>query len=464
MAYLQFHGNQYPVPSEGLTIGCYDGAALQLPGDEASARAIIMVAADGSAVIRRDAPEAVVLVNGVQLGIEPSPILHGDKVEIAGEEMRFGDDKQGGSTQFVSGAQVAEMARAAKAGAPAKPTLARGGRLVSLTDGREYVIPDDGVTIGREVGNDVVISSSEVSRKHAEIVPMPGGYQLTDLSTNGMFINGVRAEKTQVLGRGDVIKMGPEEFRFYADQAKAAVPPPPPSAAPTVAPAPVAPAATPATPVPVAPPALPEVKLDLETAIASAAPAAPPPVAPPAVAPPAPAAAKPVPSGRAPLATLEIINEGPQKGTKFEIHSALTNVGRGAHNDVVLNDESVSDSHGKIQKREGGWFIVDQDSTNGTYVGGRRVQGELRVEGAPDIRFGGIKMTFRPLVAAGDASGGTRAIAAVPADLTKKPAAPKPAAVPAEAKKKGCAAMIAFMMAMAAAGASLLVALLSTGR
>ena len=52
MAYLQFHGKQYPVPAEGLTIGSFDGAGLQLPGDDASLRAVVTLAADGSAVIR----------------------------------------------------------------------------------------------------------------------------------------------------------------------------------------------------------------------------------------------------------------------------------------------------------------------------------------------------------------------------------------------------------------------------
>jgi pSer/pThr/pTyr-binding forkhead associated (FHA) protein len=471
MAYLQIHGKQHPVPAEGLTVGCYDGAALRLSGDDASARAVVTLAADGGAIIRRDAPTAVVLVNGVQLGDEPSPLLHGDKVEMAGEELRFGDVNQGGSTQFVSGAQVAEMARAKAASAPAKPTLARGGRLVSLTDGREYVVPDDGISVGREVGNDVVISSSEVSRKHAEIVPMPGGYHLNDLSTNGVFVNGTRIEQKQVLGRGDVIKIGPEEFRFYADQAKAAPAAPPAAPAAPLAPvapvAPVAPAVAPApTPpaapvAPVAPPKAREVKLDLESAIASAA-VSQAPVREPVTAPaPVP---KPAPAGHAPMATLEIVNEGPLKGTTFEIHSALTNVGRGAHNDVVLADESVSDSHAKIQKRDNGWYIVDQESTNGTYVGGRRVQGEQRVEGAPDVRFGGIKMTFRPVATAGDEGGGTRAIAAVAVDQARKSTVAKPSApVVAETKKKGCGAMIAFIMAAAAAGASLLAVLLSTG-
>jgi hypothetical protein len=35
-------------------------------------------------------------------------------------------------------------------------------------------------------------------------------------------------------------------------------------------------------------------------------------------------------------------------------------------------------------------------STNGTYVGGRRVETDLKLEGVPDLRFGGVKVTFRP--------------------------------------------------------------------
>ena len=63
---------------------------------------------------------------------------------------------------------------------------------------------------------------------------------------------------------------------------------------------------------------------------------------------------------------------------------------------------------------------MDQDSTNGTYVGGRRVVGEQRIEGAPDLRFGGIKMTFRPAAAPIADGAGTRAIAAVNVDALRK--------------------------------------------
>ena len=114
------------------------------------------------------------------------------------------------------------------------------------------------------------------------------------------------------------------------------------------------------------------------------------------------------------LASLEILNEGPAKGARFAIRSALAHVGRGAHNDVRLADDSVSETHAKLQRRDDGWYVVDMDSTNGTYVAGTRIDGERRLEGTPDVRFGGMKMRFAPADASLDAEGkGTRAIASV---------------------------------------------------
>jgi pSer/pThr/pTyr-binding forkhead associated (FHA) protein len=382
--------------------------------------------------------------------------------------------------------------------APRKPTSATGGRLVSLVDGREYLVPDAGVTFGREIGNDIVIPSGEISRRHAQITASAEGYVLTDLSTNGVRSNGVRVAQRQVLGRGDVIRLANEEFRFYADKAKeSAVSAPPPASAATAAPAPAAAPSPPAQPAATAPPAAPRAPIPA-TASAPAAsmpPAAPSPPAPkPASAPAAAApAAPPVAEGptepkpiglppRTPLATLEVVNEGPIKGTKFEIFTPLTNVGRGAHNDVSIADESVSESHAKIIRRDGRWLVMDQGSTNGTYVGGRRVLAEQPLVGAPDVRFGNVKLTFRPSAATADVGGSTRVIAPIsteearrrstqqgmrasgvpaPASVAAKENAVAAADVPVPAKKQGCAAMIAFVIAAGAAGAGVLGLLLS---
>ena len=473
MPYIQFNDQRFPLSAAELTVGAYEGAAVRLPGDDATLRAVLHVGADGTGLVKRGSAEAVVFVNGVQLGAEPSPLLHGDKLSLGAHELRYGDDVKGGSTQFLSSMNIPDALKT-RGSAPKKPTTATGGRLVSLVDGREYPVPDSGVTFGREIGNDIVIASTEVSRKHAAIAPGEGGYVVTDLSTNGMTVNGVRVDKTQLLGRADVLKIGPEEYRFYADVAKA-------PAAPPEAPALVA-----DTPFGLGTldgmPQIDMTVIDLEDAIVAAS-NAPPPPATPAIPPAAPArpAGQPsaasetpkVPStSRNPLATLEVINEGPMKGTKFEIHTPLTNVGRGPHNDVSLQDESVSDSHAKILKREGSWWLVDQGSTNGSYVGGRRVQGEQQLVGAPDVRFGSIKMMFKSTpVPAEDEGKGTRAIAAFSVDAARKaaekkratqvaPQQPEAAQLPAE-KKKGCLAMIAFLLAVGVAGASMMAILLT---
>jgi pSer/pThr/pTyr-binding forkhead associated (FHA) protein len=496
MPYIQFNDQRFPLTAAELTVGAYEDAAVRLPGDDATLRAVLHVGADGTGLVRRGSAEAVVFVNGVQLGAEPSPLLHGDKLSLGASELRYGDDVKGGSTQFLSSMNIPDALKA-RGSAPRKPTTATGGRLVSLVDGREYPVPDSGVTFGREIGNDIVIASTEVSRKHATIAPGEGGYVVTDLSTNGMTVNGVRVDKSQLLGRADVLKIGPEEYRFYADVAKAPAAPPVAAAPPPVI-EPAVPAASAPPPAPSEAPALvadtpfglgtldgmPQIDMtviDLEDAIVAASNAPPP--APPAALPATPLAAPPRPAAqpsapkapsasRNPLATLEVINEGPMKGTKFEIHTPLTNVGRGPHNDVSLQDESVSDSHAKILKREGSWWLVDQGSTNGSYIGGRRVQGEQQLVGAPDVRFGSIKMMFKSTpVPAEDDGKGTRAIAAFSVDAARKaaekkratqaaPQQPEAAQLPAE-KKKGCMAMIAFLLAVGVAGASMTAILLT---
>src|SRR5207253_8118043 len=97
-----------------------------------------------AAVIRRARETALVKVNGVALGVEPTPLIHGDKVEVAGAEILFSEDKKVGATQFVSASDIAGIA--AKRAGPARATGTTGGRLVSLVDGKEYQIPNEGVT------------------------------------------------------------------------------------------------------------------------------------------------------------------------------------------------------------------------------------------------------------------------------------------------------------------------------
>src|SRR5439155_10390146 len=182
-------------------------------------------------VITKAVPEAEVLINGVRLGAEPTPLLHGDKVEVAAHELTFVDERRSGSTQYVQAMNLPQAMERAKADAKGagKATTNTGGRVVSLTDGREYAITGTSLVFGRDATCDVVVPGKDVSRRHAEIVQTPKGYLVVDSSTNGTFVNEERVEGHRLLARADVIRIGDEQFRFYVDVAPAtAVPPPPP--------------------------------------------------------------------------------------------------------------------------------------------------------------------------------------------------------------------------------------------
>jgi pSer/pThr/pTyr-binding forkhead associated (FHA) protein len=368
------------VPS-GTAVGAagQSGEAVEVEtGGRQGQFALLVVDASGAATVSKLTEDAAVYLNSVPAGLEPTPLLHGDRLEVDGIELRFSDERQGGNTaEFPIVAADEPQARvtlpngtglgdgtpgaanrvptgqSARVGAPV-----RNGRLVSLLDGREYAVGEDGLSIGRDAACDVVVPANSVSRRHARIALEVRGYTITDSSTNGIVVSGERIRTSRLLRRGDVIKVGPEEFRFYEEEVESDPTPPAPRAA---------------MPTPPSPP----------------------------------------PRPRAPvLATLVVANQGVQRGRVFEVTSPLTHIGRGAHNDVALDDDAVSESHAKLQLRDHRWYIVDLGSTNGTYANGERLTGEHQLQGEVELRFGGAKLLFKPARGAKTPSAGTRVVAA----------------------------------------------------
>ena len=250
MPVLQLNDKHFPLGAGSTRIGSGDDVQIALPGDaDSGAQAEIERAAGGPVTIRRANPTAHVRVNGVLLGAEPTPLMHGDRVEIGGVELRYADDTIAGATQFVSVSDLGSLPGAG--GANARATAASGGRLVSLVDGKEYLVPDSGLLLGRDASCDVVVAQNEVSRRHAEIAPTEMGYVVRDTSANGVFVNGDRVQGSRRLSRSDVLRVGSEEFRFHADAAPVAASAPTPAVSAPAAPAPAAPAPT--APAPTAP-------------------------------------------------------------------------------------------------------------------------------------------------------------------------------------------------------------------
>src|SRR5438552_18373884 len=395
MALLELGQRQFPIPVGEVVLGSDAGCAISLTGADVLPRhALLSGQADGQVVIRKAAPAAEVMINGVRLGSEPTPLLHGDKVEVGDHELTFVDERRSGSTRYV---QALPQGVAQAKGATAKPgvTANTGGRIVSLTDGREYVIPGPSLVFGREAGCDVVVAGKDVSRRHAEIVQSPKGYLLVDSRTNGSFGNEERVQGQRILARADVVRIGEENFRFYADLAPASppAPGPPSSSGPQPGPATNAPQA--ASPHP------------------------------PSSNPPLPAGARSSgPAGRpsqaGPLANL-LVKGGALKGQRFQIRTPVVNIGRADYNDIVLPDGSVSSAHAKLQRREGIWVLVDLESTNGTFVDGERVQGDMAIAPGATVRFGDAQLAFEPT---DDAPGGVKMGGTVVLTASSAPARP----------------------------------------
>jgi len=275
---------------------------------------------------------------------------------------------------------------------------------------------------GREAGCDVVVSGKDVSRRHAEIVQTPRGYLLVDSSTNGTFVSETRVEGQRILQRADVIRIGDEQFRFYADVAPAspAPPAPPDPSTPLATPASAGPPAGPAASVPqAAPQGPPGASERLRDTMHGLEPA-------------------PRPSQAGSLASF-LVKSGTLKGQRLQVRTPVANVGRADYNDLVLADGSVSTSHAKLQRREGVWVLVDLESTNGTFVDGERVHGESPLAPGAAVRFGDVQLVFEPTddavaVAKGGGTQVLRTPHSVPPAAKPAPSKPAPSNAPPAAK------------------------------
>lgn len=79
----------------------------------------------------------------------------------------------------------------------------------------------------------------------------------------------------------------------------------------------------------------------------------------------------------------------------FELRATAT-IGRTDGNDLVINHPSVSRRHARLESRDGNWWIVDLNSTNGIKVNGDAVT-ESAVRGGDAVSVGSVQLQVRAL-------------------------------------------------------------------
>jgi len=139
-------------------------------------------------------------------------------------------------------------------------------------------------------------------------------------------------------------------------------------------------------------------------------------------------------------AAARIVGLGGRAGLKHRLTRRRITVGSAPDNALVIDGPSVSRHHAVLKRRFGRWRAIDLESTNGTFVNGKRIGGPTMIGPGDELRFG-----LERFAIVGGHSGWPGAIAAAVATLfvigfaatyylisNRRIVAPNPA-VPAEA-------------------------------
>lgn len=90
-----------------------------------------------------------------------------------------------------------------------------------------------------------------------------------------------------------------------------------------------------------------------------------------------------------------IVEPRQHRGASFTLSNTLT-LGRVDDNDIALDDDTfMSSHHARIEVRPEGVWVVDLESTNGTFVNGQRVTGDRSLRKGDRLQVGSTVLEVR---------------------------------------------------------------------
>ena len=190
--------------------------------------------------------------------------------------------------------------------------------------GQTIPLDPSGTSLGRGADNDIVLDDATVSRRHASISFQDGNFFLEDNeSASGTLVEGMQATRTMLVS-GSVLRIGETEMVFMESE----------TAPEGEAPASEAPAGGGAPG---------------ETIVTQ--------------------------PSQVVMAWLAVMS-GPKKGQSYQLKVGDNTLGRGAENDMVIEDNAVSRSHAMIRVRDDEMLLVDLGSSGGTKVADQTLEGK----------------------------------------------------------------------------------------
>ncbi|ERG64205.1 hypothetical protein L332_07035 [Agrococcus pavilionensis RW1] len=95
------------------------------------------------------------------------------------------------------------------------------------------------------------------------------------------------------------------------------------------------------------------------------------------------------------LARRIVITSGPRTGTEIELPETGLTIGRSSSAGLQIKDDYTSNSHAKIVRWRDEWVVQDLDSTNGTFVEGKRITQSTPVRVGSSVRIGTTTFELR---------------------------------------------------------------------
>lgn len=97
---------------------------------------------------------------------------------------------------------------------------------------------------------------------------------------------------------------------------------------------------------------------------------------------------------RSTLGTVLLIRSGGgREGETIDLDVDVLTIGRSPHSDLFLDDVTVSRHHARVLRDEGGFWVEDLNSLNGTYVNRKRIE-QQRLFDSDELQIGKFKLAF----------------------------------------------------------------------
>jgi pSer/pThr/pTyr-binding forkhead associated (FHA) protein len=88
-----------------------------------------------------------------------------------------------------------------------------------------------------------------------------------------------------------------------------------------------------------------------------------------------------------------VVKRGPNAGSRFPLHQAVTSAGRNPRSDIFLDDVTVSRHHAEFRADRGELQVVDIGSLNGVYVNGQPIDSAVLTSG-DEIQMGKFRLVL----------------------------------------------------------------------